>query len=470
MINNAKEWLIDRFALRPVYDRLLNRRVPRTPWYLGDGATLAALFGVQVLTGMLLALSYSPAADSAYDSVTHITEQLLLGWFIRGIHYWAAGMMMLMLAYHFFRQILMAGYKSPREGTWMIGVCLLFGILLMSYTGYLLRWDERAVHGIRVMLHMLVRVPLVGEGLVLLVQGGPDMGPLTLTRVYALHVLIVPAILGLLMGLHLYLVIQRGTITRAERRQPVHSAEAQQQLYKDEAESEEGGEPFFPNTMFKTGIMANSVLVLVLLLAIVQGPPGLMPEGNFVEDSMPAEEWWYWWYSGLIALLPAWIAPWFVVLFPVLTLIGLLLLPLLDRGPARGIRKRPVWLLIVVVSVVALLWLSDYRRRSEFTGWPDPEPPPVPAGVTLTPDAERGRLLFAEYGCNSCHPVSGRGPRIGTDFSKITVPLSRKDIRDYTLQPPEGIAMPAYAGRLNEEELAAVVEFCHVAQTFPRRL
>jgi cytochrome c551/c552 len=169
-------------------------------------------------------------------------------------------------------------------------------------------------------------------------------------------------------------------------------------------------------------------------------------------------------------LLPAWMAPWFVVIFPVAVFVFLMALPFVDRGPARGARRRPVWAVVVVMVVVAIFLLSDYRRRSAFTGWPDPNPPAVPAGVALTVEAERGRHLFARYGCNSCHPIASEGHKVGTDFAHLEQRLSREEIRQYVLQPPPDVPMPSYDGRLTGEELEQVVEFCHVAQTFPRRL
>jgi hypothetical protein len=118
--------------------------------------------------------------------LSHITEEQVLGWFVRGLHYWSAGMLMLVFLFHLCSgNSCWAGYKAPREATWLIGVLLFFCILFMSYSGYLLRWDERGVHGTQVMLHMISRVPLVGERLVLFVQGGRNMGAQTLTRIYA---------------------------------------------------------------------------------------------------------------------------------------------------------------------------------------------------------------------------------------------------------------------------------------------
>ncbi len=468
MFQAVRDWVVDRFALMPIYKGLLDRRVPRASWYAGDGSTLMGLLGLQVFTGAVLMLSYTPSIESAHASVTYITEQVTFGWFVRGLHYWSAGAMVIMLFFHLFRQLLLGGYKSPREGTWIIGVLLLVCVLLMAYTGYLLRWDERAVYGIRVMLHMLVRVPLIGETLVLLVQGGPELGPRTLTQLYAFHVFIIPLAMFLLLGFHLYLVVQRGTMTRSEREVPPLSSDEQRENYKREAAGPRG-QTFFPETMMTTGLMATVVLGAVVTAALLVGPSPVGEEANLIRPSTPAEEWWFWWYSGLIALLPPSIAPWFVVVFPVVSLLALLALPFLDRSPARGIRRRPLWAMAVVLMVVALLALSDYRRRSAFTGWPDPEPPAIPAGMQLTPDAEAGRHLFAQFGCTSCHPVAGQGQHVAVDITKIDPVRSRTYIRDYILNPPDGIAMPSYAGRLSDEQLAGLIEFCHEVQTFPRR-
>ena len=466
MLQSARQWVIDRFALQPIFDGLLNRSVPRVHWYHGDGAVLLTLLGIQVLTGCVLAMTYSPAVDSAYDSVQFISNQQFLGGFVRGMHYWSAGAAVVMVFFHLFRQLLLGGYKAPREGTWLIGVLLFFCILLMAFTGYLLRWDERAIYGIRVMLHMVSRVPWIGHSLVVLVQGGEDLGPLTLTRLYAFHVLIIPLLMFAFTGLHLYLIIVRGTITRTEQERGVSTAEEQKAMYRDETENR--GELFFPITMFKEGIFVTLVVTVILAVVVTYGPPQLDPEGNLEGHAMPSEEWWFWWYSGLIALVPSTVAPWFVVLFPALVFLGLMSIPFLDRGPARGVSQRPYWLVTVILLTLTILGLSDYRRRSTFTAWPDQKPPTVPQNVHLTEEAERGRILFAEYGCNSCHAVAGQGRHVAVDFTTLEEMRSFEEMREYIRKPPTDVAMPSYGSRVEEDELAALAAFCHVAQTFHR--
>lgn len=463
-----REWVADRFAWRPIRKNALDRRVAKGAWYYGDGATLMLLLGVLVATGLVMVLTYSPTPEAAHESIRHITNRQTLGWFVRGLHYWCAGLMVVMLFFHLFREILVGGYKAPRQGTWLIGVFLFFAVLAMAYTGYLLRWDERAVYGIKVGLHMFQRVPVIGDGLVRFVQGGAELGPQTLTRIYAVHVMLVPLTLLLLLGYHLYLVMYHGITSPTERERPVQSAEEQKKIYKADANSEERGETFYPQTAAKSGLMAVIVFGIAVALTWSIGPQRIATEANLVQDSFPSEEWWFWWYSALIALLPRTVAPAFVVVFPIAVFLFLLFLPALDRSPRRGIRNRPVAAICVALCVLGLLYLTDLRRKSPWTGWPQPEPPLVPERVELTDDVEQGRILFAVHGCNTCHPIAGYGPRVGTDFAVRRGAWSRAEIRAYILNPPAGVPMPSYAGRLYGEELDRVVEFVHTAQTFPR--
>ncbi|MEX0653692.1 MAG: cytochrome b N-terminal domain-containing protein [Phycisphaeraceae bacterium] len=469
MLERWRNWVMHRFGLDLFKQTVLDRRTPKGRWYYGDGATLALLLGVQVATGAVLMLTYSPSVDTAYQSVQHITQQQTLGGFIRALHYWSAGLMVVMLFLHLFRQLLLGGYKSPREGTWLVGVGLFFGVLLMAFTGYTLRWDERAITALTVSLHMLANVPVIGEWLVVLVQGGPEVGAQTLTRVYAVHVFLTPLFLLALVGWHLYLVIHHGVTTNAERGKPVRSVEEQRKLYDEEKKDETLGEQFHPGTTFRSGLFGAVVFFIVLGLAVFLGPQALEPEASRVGRSFPVEEWWFWWYSALIALLPGWLAPTFVVLFPLALLAALVALPFVDRSPYRGIRKRPVMAGVVVVSVVGLVWLSALRIASPWTGWPQPAPPAVPAGVTLPAEAEQGRQLFAAYGCNSCHAVADDGPSVGPDLAQISPAYSRDEYAQWIRQPAEDVAMPAFEDRLSEEELARIIDYLMHAQTFPRR-
>jgi ubiquinol-cytochrome c reductase cytochrome b subunit len=465
-----RHWIVDRFGLRPIWDHFLARDVPKDPWYHGDGMALLALLTIQVATGAMLALTYTPSMEEAYESVYHITHRQLLGWFIRGLHYWSGGMMVVMLFIHVCRQIALGGYKGPREGTWLIGVLLLFIVVIMSFLGYVLRWDDRGITGLKVALSIVQRVPIIGEELVLIVQGGADMTTLTLTRIFALHVILLPLLLLPLVAYHVYLVVLHGTTIRAEQTQPVETVEEQRELYAAAKEHPARSEVFFPTAILKMSPWTIVVFVAAVVLTMTLGAPALLPQVDPLGVSAPGEEWWFAWYSTLAALLPPSVAPGFHIVFPVALFLLLVLPPFIDRSPHRGWRNRPIATTIVVALVTGIFVLSGMRIQSEWTGWPTGQLPDVPPHVELAPEVEYGRLLFTKYGCTSCHSVAGSGPsRVGTDLAQLQHVYSQAELRAYVLHPPTGVAMPEYAGRISEEDLDAVVSFVLVAQTFPRK-
>lgn len=460
----AWSWTADRFALMRIWNHVLDRRVAKGRWYFGDGATLFLLFNVLIITGAAMALGYSASPEQAYESVRRITFHDRLGWFVRGLHYWSAGLMVVMLFFHLFRQILIGGYKSPREATWLVGVFLFFGVITMSLLGYILRWDERGIYALRVMLNLAYRLPGIGESLVWVLQGGREIGAPTLSRIYAAHVIIGPLLLMTLIGYHLYLVIVHSITSPTEQRRPVASGTEQKAVYKRDAQSEERGEDFFPETAAKSGLMAGLILGLALVLTFVLGAAALYGPANLHESSFPMEEWWWSWFSSLAAWLPPSVANYFYVGFPLAVFAFLILLPFLERTPYRGIRHRPIATLFVTACVLSLLGLSSLRIQSSWTAWPSSTPPPVPSGMVLSPEAEKGRLLLAQFGCNSCHAVDGHGSSFAPDLAALRRTMSHKELRDYIVQPPVGVAMPAYADRLTEEELEQLVAFVLVVQ------
>ena len=469
MLRGGLNWVADRFGLKAIHRNVLARRVASGAWYFGGGAALATLLGVQVITGMALAMGYSAAPDAALTSVLQITHEQLLGSFVRALHYWSAGLMVLMLVWHLLRQILVGGYKSPREGTWLIGVGLFFLVWIMSLTGYVLRWDQVGITGLKVALTIFSRVPLIGDGLVRFVQGGEEISADTLSRIFAAHVVIIPLIILGLVGFHLYLVIHHGTTAPTEREgRPVESADEQRKVYEEDAHSEARGERFYPTTMSSSGAFAMVVLAIAVLLAVFAGPPALQePAMSVPESPYPYEEWWFSWFSGLIALLPPWIAWWFPVALPLVLLVILVALPLADRRPHRGIRPRPAAVAFVILTAVGLLYLTDQRRRSWWTAHPGFPPPTLPDDLVLNEGVRSGQALFTAYGCNACHSVGDTGGRFGPDLTALSRPYSFEMLVDYIGHPPDGVAMPAYETRATDEEIGFLAEFVLAIQALP---
>lgn len=463
------DWLRLRFAVRQIEEHVIYHRVVKEPWYYGEGAALVLLVAVLIGTGAFLALTYSPSPSTAYQSMVQLTERSQLGWFLRGLHYWSAGAMVILLLYHMFRHIVLGGYLPPREGIWLVGVILFFLVIINSFTGYTLRWDERAVYAIRVALNMFYSVPIIGDGLVRFVQGGGSINANTLSRFYAVHVIFVPLALVALIGYHLYLVIIYGVTTLAEREEAPGHAHEQIRLRDQVKHSEDEGADFYPYTAAKSGIFAVAVFLIVITTSIVLGPRELGPEANFVENSIPREEWWFHWYSGLIAYLPPWLAPAIYVALPIAIFIALVALPFLDSASNRGARRRPLAIIGVSLILVVLFAFTSLRLSSPWTAWPTTELPPLPPGQELTESVHQGRALFTEYGCHNCHAIGGQGSSFGPNLTGYERRLSPDELRSVILEPPSDYAMPAYRDRITEDDLQRLVEFVLVAQTFPRQ-
>ncbi|HEX9016123.1 MAG TPA: cytochrome b N-terminal domain-containing protein [Chloroflexota bacterium] len=212
------EWLDSRADLTRTFSPLLFRKIPKGVgwWYTFGSATLFT-FVLQAVTGAFLAMYYSPSPDHAYDSVQYVTNEAIMGSFIRGLHHWGASAMVVLVVLHMLRVVIMAAYKYPRELTWLLGVGLLIVTMGFGFTGYLLPWDEKAYWATTVGTNMAGTIPLVGGWLLRLVRGGADLGAVTLTRFFSLHVLFLPALAGAIIAGHLFLVVKLGISAPPDR-------------------------------------------------------------------------------------------------------------------------------------------------------------------------------------------------------------------------------------------------------------
>jgi quinol-cytochrome oxidoreductase complex cytochrome b subunit len=200
-----------RFGLRGAIQNTLRKPLP--PYFnMGHylGGIVLFLFGVQVITGVLLALYYSPSPETAYLSVQFINNQLPVGWLIREIHAWAADLLIIFLLLHLIRVYFMGAYKTPREFNWVVGVLLLQLFLIFAYTGYLLPWDQVRYWSLTFGIEKIRNLPIIGKSLIYLLQGGEEISGNTLTRFYVLHAIILPWVTTFAIWLHLGLVRRLG--------------------------------------------------------------------------------------------------------------------------------------------------------------------------------------------------------------------------------------------------------------------
>ena len=214
------DWVDERTGAVRGTKWFLFRNVPRdVSWMQTLGSAALTAFIVQALTGAILAMYYEPSAaidpvtgkPVAYSSIEAITNELTLGWLVRGMHRWGASVFIILMFFHMARVFLFGAYKYPRELNWVIGVVLLVMTLMMGLTGYLLPFDQRSFWATVVAVNLNGTAPVLGPYLADFLRAGPEFGATTLTRFYAMHMLLIPGLIAALIAVHLYLVVKLGT-------------------------------------------------------------------------------------------------------------------------------------------------------------------------------------------------------------------------------------------------------------------
>jgi quinol-cytochrome oxidoreductase complex cytochrome b subunit len=209
---HAVDWVDERTSLSGGLRWLMFRKVPKgTNWFYTLGSATLFAFLAQAVTGVFLAMYYDPSAIHAYESARYITNEVFLGQFVRGMHKWGATVMMILIFLHMGRTFFFGAYKYPRELNWVIGVVLLVLTMVMALTGYLLPFDQRSYWATIVADNINGTGPLIGPYLADFLRAGPEFGATTLSRFYAIHMLLVPGALIALIGAHLWLVAKLGT-------------------------------------------------------------------------------------------------------------------------------------------------------------------------------------------------------------------------------------------------------------------
>ncbi len=339
-------WLHERFDLDPLLTYMRHKRVPvhrQMVWYYLGGVTLF-LFAVQIFTGILLLFYYQPGVDSGHESVRFIMDQVSFGWLFRSVHSWAANLMVFFAFLHMFSTFFTRAYRKPRELTWMSGFVLLLLVMGLGFSGYLLPWDELAFFATKVGTDIVGVVPLVGEPLKELLRGGPDVSGATLSRFYAFHVALLPAIFTIILVLHLLFV----------QRQGMHVPEAVAKL----PPSERKDIPFFPNFLLKDALLWLVVLNVLLYLAVFwPAEVGLKADPFSPAPEGIRPEWYFVFMFQTLKLIPGHVV--FIegevlgVLFFAVITVAWLLVPFWEIKARPGRKVRPM----VIVGVVALVYI-----------------------------------------------------------------------------------------------------------------
>ncbi|MGK7345948.1 MAG: cytochrome b [Candidatus Nitrospinota bacterium M3_3B_026] len=204
--------LNDRLGVQEILDdEVFEKIVPaHLNFWSCFGGISFFLFISQAVTGMLLMVYYQPTIDQAHASVARIMNEVPFGWLIRGIHAWGANLMIVTILIHMTKIYISGIYKAPRELNWVVGATLFMLTLGLAFTGYLLPWTQLAYWATVVGTETPAAIPYIGEGLRFLMRGGEEIGQVTLTRFFAAHVMILPAVTGLVVVLHLAQIRRQG--------------------------------------------------------------------------------------------------------------------------------------------------------------------------------------------------------------------------------------------------------------------
>lgn len=304
MSNHAKKrgvmgWIDRRYQLTPLLEFLRHKEVPLGAhwmgWYYLGGVTMF-FFIVQVITGVLLLMYYQPGEATAYESIHFLTTKVPFGWLIRSIHSWSAHLMIVALLLHMFSTMMLKAYRPPREVTWVSGYFLFLLTLGFGFSGYLLPWNKLAYFATTVGTNIVVSVPFLGDWLLQVLRGGPDVTINTLYRFFAGHVVILPLAFVGVIGLHLLLIQRQGMAP------PIESRTARR------------GMKFFPSFALRDLLLWLACLMALLTLAVFlpygPGIPGMDWElGEKADPLAPAypgikPEWYFLWEYQLLKEFP----------------------------------------------------------------------------------------------------------------------------------------------------------------------
>lgn len=407
-------WLEQRTGYERILRTALDENVPGgSRWRYVWGSTLIFALTIQIVTGVFLWMAYSPSAQTAWPSVYYIQYQMQGGWLLRGLHHFCAQAMIILLGLHLIQVVLDGAYKAPREVNFWFGLIMLQLVLVLSLTGYLLPWDQKGFWATKVATNIFGIAPVFGKAVQRLLVGGPDYGHHTLTRFFALHAGVLPALLMALLVGHVYLFRRHGLTAKEPKRGP--------------------DQKFWPDQFLKDVIAC--LVVLATLLALILRHPLLHTAGPLgAELGAPADptepysaarpEWYFLFMFQFLKLFPGGTEVWGAIIIPNAILVALFLVPFIARLRwGHGLNLAFLGSLMAGILVLTYMaWDQDRRDPDHQTAVQQADkdaeravalaesPTGIPAsgGLLLlrTDPYTQGPKLFARN-CASCHRYDG---------------------------------------------------------------
>ena len=471
MFKSLSDWFDSRTGYKDLLHEALEEPIPGgARWRYVFGSALTSTFLIQVVTGLLLMMTYSPSATTAWGSVFYISETMSGGWFIRGIHHFGSQAMIVLLALHLIQVLIAGAYRSPREVNWWFGMALMFVTLGFSLTGYLLPWDQKGYWATKVATNIASGAPVLGPYIQKIVVGGPDYGNQTLTRFYGLHVGVLPALMVMCIATHVALFRKHG-ITPPKK--PV------------------GQDMFWPKQVFFDVIAGLAVFGILVLLVVSEGGANLDAPADPSSDDYPARPEWY--FLSLFQMLKLFEGDREIIgtiVIPTAIMVVLLLLPLFDKLlPRKFAHFLACTIVFALVGGAGYLtytaWKADAadqvyikgrakadiarNRALQLAHDPNVGIPPEGAAYVLGRDPlHHGGKVF-ERKCQGCHAMAGTviGAQSAPDLDGfgsvkwVRGLLEKPDSLGYFGKVPacDGMTTWKQASKLNPKELDDVADY-----------
>ena len=376
-------WFDERTGATELLHKGLYEAVPsRGSWAYTLGSATLVLILLQVFTGIFLLLDFTPSVESDWNSLDYLRTSDPFGNWVRGLHLWGAYTLILVIGLHMMRTFLSASYKRPRELNWISGAVLFFLVLGLAITGAMLPWDQAGYWTTVVVTNIVHYFPLIGDGLRQLWRGGDFVGPLTLTRTFAIHVWVLPFLLLTFIGAHIYLLRRHGefgawinydTVSdnpdreigeRVRHAEPPYPTRRIERRYAAPRKTDD----FFPNQLFKDTVVSLGLVLIIFVMGLISGAPLDAPADSATLSYVPTPEWFFLPLDQFLVLTPH--NP--LIAVGVFLIVGggalaMLLLPFLDRSRDRRPTRRPevlVPVMLVVFIVIFMVVLGVNRLYS----------------------------------------------------------------------------------------------------------
>ena len=446
-LNDALGWLDNRTGFRNVLKEVLFEPVPGgARWRYVWGSTLTFGLFVQIVTGLVLWSAYSPSSQTAWESVFYIQHEMNGGWILRGIHHYTAQVMTILLVLHMGQVLIDGAYKAPREVNFWTGLILLFLILGISLTGYLLPWDQKGYWATKVATNLLGVIPFVGEHLQRIVVGGPDYGHHTLTRFFALHAGALPGLVILVICGHVYLFRKHGLTPAPGKKK-----------------KRDGW--FWPDQVFRDAVACLAVLITVLILVFRHHGAELTAPANPAERFPARPDWYFMFLFEFLKHFPGRSLILGGIILPTLAVAILFAMPFVEKkwpwGHKANLYTMGAFLFIfAVLTAMAFnhdakdadyqfakrIAAQDAARVMELAQAPEGIPPIGAVELLQNDPYTQGPRIFASK-CASCHTFDGHDG-MGKDQNEPSAPdLKRFGAREWL------------AGFLDPEQIETVKYF-----------